>query len=304
MTSPTWDQYMLPVLQALRSGNPLSRRELYAAVAAVVGLDEPAMMEAVASGELRYQNRISWALTYLSKAGAVERPRRATYVLTERGRQLLGEGVPVTEARLSQFPEYREFLEQSRRRGAAPDGKPEPPGVPAEVTPEEAIDAASGVLRTSVEADLLAKIKAMDWRDFERLVTGHVLRAMGYGKDGRLDVTQATNDKGVDGIISQDPLGLDRIYVQAKKYDQGTVQAPEIHAFMGALMAHHGDRGVFITTSTFSKGAREQVAASSQHIELVDGERLAALMVTYEVGVQVKRRVPIYEVDEDFFEGF
>lgn len=303
MASPQWDQFRTAILQSLGSESPLTLYQLYDLVPGIVGLTEEEMQETIPSGQPRYKNRIGWMATYLVKAGAVTRTKRATFAITERGYRLLSEGGPITDDRLKQFPEFVDFL-HGTKGGSSEVSTANTSDSRVDETPEEAIQRAHLELRAVIEAELLSKLRVMPWRDFERLVTMHVLRAMGYGKDGSLNVTQATNDGGVDGIISQDPLGLDRIYVQVKRFDESTVHSPDIHKFMGALMSHHGDRGVFVTTSTFSKSAIQTAEASQQRIQLVDGERLARLMVTYEVGVQVTSRVPIYQLDEDFFEEF
>jgi restriction system protein len=130
-----------------------------------------------------------------------------------------------------------------------------------------------------------------------------VLSAMGYGKDGSLEGTAASRDGGIDGIISQDPLGLDRIYLQAKRFTGSSVQSQDVQAFIGALSTSHGDRGVFITTSIFTKGAREAADRSTVRIELIDGRQLVKLMVNYKVGVQPESETIVYKIDEDFFEG-
>lgn len=157
--------------------------------------------------------------------------------------------------------------------------------------------------RAVVQNELLERALAVSPTEFERLVL-HLLESMGYGKSGNLTPTAATGDAGIDGIISQDPLGLDRIYVQAKRYDiERVIHRPTIQAFVGALMGAQGDRGVFITTSSFSQGAKDEAEKVNARIELIDGSRLAQLMLRHGVGVQPESIVTLYQLDEDFFEG-
>lgn len=298
MASRTWDEYMRPVLQALGSGEPLSIADLYVDVAHIVGLGDDEMREIVPSGQPRYKNRIGWAATYLSKAGAIVRPKRATYAITERGRQLLSEGTPITEVRLTQFPEFREFVDASRRHAQQ---EPVLTGMVSDESPEEVIENAANQLQSILESELLERLLSITPYDFERLVL-KVLGAMGYGKDGSLERTPSSADHGIDGIISEDPLGLNRIYLQAKQFTDKSVQPTDIQAFMGALSTSHGDRGVFITTSRYTKGARETAERSTFRIELIDGQQLVKLMVKNGVGVQPKSVTTIYRIDDDFFE--
>jgi restriction system protein len=291
---------MGPVLQALENGSPLSLADLYAAVAVIVDLSEAEMREVIPSGQPRYKNRIGWAATYLGQAGAIERPQRGVYALTERGRRLLAEGVAITAARLSEFPEYREFVERSKR-SSGPRSGAAIEGAGVDVSPAEAIESAAEELRLILEAELLERLLAVDPYAFERLVL-RVLGAMGYGKDGSLESTSKSGDGGIDGIISQDPLGLDRIYLQAKRFTSGPVGSKDIQAFMGVLSMSHGDRGVFITTSTFTDSARQAADKSRSRIELIDGRRLVRLMVNNGVGVQPESVTTVYKIDDDFFE--
>jgi restriction system protein len=276
-------------------------KALYAKVALDMNLSAAIVQETIPSGQPRYQNRIGWAVMSLTRARALARPARGTYSLTDRGRDLLAEGRPVTDTRLLSFQEYANWQAQSKQ---ARSSSPEPSAVlPSDVaaSPEEIIEAADLQLRAALEADLLDRLLAVDPYAFERLVL-RVLEAMGYGKDGSLRGTSKSGDGGIDGIISQDPLGLDRIYLQAKRFSGGTVQPKDIQAFMGALSTSHGDRGVFITTSTFTHGARATAARGSFRIELIDGRQLVRLMVTYGVGVQPQFVTTVYKIDDDFFE--
>jgi restriction system protein len=206
---------------------------------------------------------------------------------------------------LRRFPSYREFRARSTRRKAAAVTEPAAAAAAAEesASPQDLLAQAVAENRAAVEGELLTRALALAPADFERLVI-RLLERMGYGRSGVVEHSGRTGDAGIDGIISQDPLGLDRIYVQAKAYapDQ-VVNRPTIQGFVGALMGAQGDRGVFITTSTFSGGARTEAERVNARIELIDGARLAALMVKHEVGVQAETVVTLHQVDEDFFEA-
>lgn len=200
---------------------------------------------------------------------------------------------------LEKFPAYVEFRKRTRDKGDAG---------PATLTdtaasPQDLLDQAVRENHDVVANELLSRALALPPLGFEDLVMA-LLEAMGYGQSGRVERTRASGDAGIDGIISQDPLGLDRIYVQAKRYETDRViQRPTIQSFVGALHQAHGDRGVFITTSSFSSGAREAAERDSFNIELIDGARLAKLMLRHQVGVQAEPPVTLFKVDEDFFES-
>lgn len=242
-------------------------------------------------------------MTYLFKAGAVRRPTRGHVEITDRGRSLLASGDPIRNSTLEQFPEYQEFFSKYRKRSVAKattqpvldaEGKSE--------SPDDLVARAELEARTALAHELLDRLRAIEPTQFERLVL-KLLGAMGYGTSGSLEHSGRSGDGGVDGIISQDPLGLDRIFLQAKRYAAvNVVQRPAIQGFVGALMGAQGDRGVFITTSSFSRGAVEEAARVNARIELIDGERLAELMMDYGVGVQPEAVVTLYGLDEDFFE--
>jgi len=267
----------------------------------MVSLSDAEMQETVPSGQPRYKNRIAWMATYLVKAGAVYRPKRATFAITERGQKLLAEGGPITQERLTQFPEFVEFLHGAKVD--QPGGiAPIDPVAAVDETPEETIDRLALDLRTILETELVEHVRSIEPLEFERLVL-KVLHGMGYGKDGSLNTTKASHDEGIDGIISEDPLGLDRIYMQAKRYQDGSnVGIRDVMAFIGALATHQGDRGVFITSSGFTSDAINAASKANARIELIDGKRLAKLMVDNQIGVQPRSVTTIYTLDDDFFE--
>lgn len=207
---------------------------------------------------------------------------------------------------LDAYPSYLEFKERTRERvgESAPTADA---GSQEEVaTPNDLLEKAVSTNRAAVEGEVLQAALRLSPAAFEDLVI-ELLRAMGYGGGhkgmGRLERTSSTGDAGIDGIISQDPLGLDRIYVQAKRYSEDRpIDRPRIHEFAGALLGKQGDRGVYITTSRFTEGARLEADRINARIELIDGRRLAQLLVEHGVGVQPEQVVTLYRLDEDFFE--
>ena len=246
-------------------------------------------------------NRVGWALTYLSQAGLVERPSRGHLQITPSGQDVLVRyGDRVDLKVLEQFPSYLEFRDRTREAKAGSD--PSVEHAAAEVSPEDLLATAVAENKAALEGELLKRALSLDPRGFELLVL-RLLAAMGYGKSGAVEHSGQSGDGGIDGIISQDPLGLDRIYLQAKQYaTDRTVGRPTLQAFAGALMSAQGDRGVFLTTASFTREAIEEARRVNLRIELIDGKRLAELMLRHGVGVQAKTSVTLYDLDEDFFE--
>lgn len=306
MSAPTWDQYMAPCLRVLQDGEVQRGRRIVEGAADLLGLTDEQRAIVIPSGQDQWVNRGNWALSYLNRVGAIERPSRAHYRITDVGRQLLAEhpdGITEKHLRaLSGDPNaphtWKAF--PSKRRTTAP---PEVAEESTVLDPEEQIAAGVARINEDVADQLLTRILAREPVFFEQAVLD-LLIAMGYGgAEGRATRTQLSRDGGIDGIVDQDALGLSRIYVQAKRYARDTaVQRPEIQAFVGALHGNQANQGVFITTGRFSAGAREFAASVPTRVVLIDGARLAGLMIRYEVGVQARRTVKIVEVDEDFFE--
>lgn len=297
---------MAPSLRVLSDGEIHRARDVCNAAADELGVPEEQRAELIPSGQPRYQNRGLWALSYLYRAKAVERPVRGQYRITDRGRRLLAEHpAGITEKDLRDLPDYVSPYQA--------DVAPATPTVPAISTTFEEAEAAKspeeqildGVERLSREiaAELLTRLYALTPEAFEQAVLDLIV-AMGYGgTQGKATRTQLSNDGGIDGIVDQDALGLSRVYIQAKRYAlDGSVGRPEIQAFVGALQGQQANQGVFITTAKFSSGAQAYAEAVPSRIVLIDGRRLAALMIRFGVGVQVKQTVQIVEIDEDAFE--
>lgn len=303
MTIPDFQTLMRPILAHLSDQDPCKSRAVKEAVADEFELTDEERARVLPSGRQRIiDNRVGWALTYLSQAGLVDRPQRGVVRITDTGLRVLADYPNRVDMKvLEQFPAYVKFRDRARGDKAETPVRPPPEENPA--SPQDLIEQAVVETRAVLEADLLKRALALTPTGFEDLVLA-LIEAMGYGKQGSVERTSGTGDAGVDGIISQDPLGLDRIYMQAKRYGTDRViDRPKIHEFAGALLGKQGDRGVYITTSSFSRGAREEAERLNARIELIDGQRLAQLLVDYGVGVQPESVVTIHRVDEDFFEG-
>lgn len=302
---PTWDQYMAPCLKVLADGEVHRSRPIVDGAADLLGVTDEQRQILIPSGQEQRVNRGTWALSYLARAGAAERPSRGRYRITEVGRKLLSEHPGgITEKHLRALS-GDENAPHAWRAFPSP-AQTAPPVVVEEASkldPEEQI--ASGVARINADVadQLLTRILAQEPVFFEQAVLD-LLMAMGYGgADGSATRTQLSNDGGIDGIVDQDALGLNRIYVQAKRYaEDSVIGRPSIQAFVGALAGNQASQGVFITTSRFSTDARTYADQVPTRVVLIDGERLTRLMIRYCIGVQVKRTVQIVEMDEDFFE--
>lgn len=301
VTLPSWHQFMIPVLRVQADGELRSPRQLKREVAEA-SLTEEQVAQVLPSGSPKADNRIGWAISYLYRIGALERPARGEYRISEVGTRLLADHPSgITEVQLRQYARPGDEWWMTKASGDAPQTTvvTETP----EVDPTEQVEEGIARIHADVAAELLTRLHANDPAFFEQAVLD-LLVAMGYGgADGAATRTQLSNDGGIDGIIDQDALGLSRVYVQAKRYALDTaVGRPEIQGFVGALHGQSANQGVFITTGRFSAGARTYAEGVSTRVVLVDGQRMAALMIRYGVGVQVRRTVQIVEVDEDFFE--
>ncbi|WP_291521516.1 restriction endonuclease [Branchiibius sp. NY16-3462-2] len=299
---PDFQTLMRPVLAYLGDDAIRRSRDVKDAMADEFALSDTEKAQLLPSGRQRtFDNRVGWALTYLSQAGLVERPNRGRVTITDDGRTALTNNPTRIDMKtLESYPAYLDFRERTRDKSATVVSTEEP--VTSTATPNDLIEQAVSTNRAAVEGEVLHAALALSPTGFEDLVI-RLLERMGYGRAGSVERTSASGDAGVDGIISQDPLGLDRIYVQAKRYaEDRTIERPRIHEFAGALLGKQGDRGVFITTSRFSSGAIQEAERINARIELIDGRRLAELLVAYGVGVQADQTVTLYRLDEDFFE--
>jgi restriction system protein len=263
-------------------------------------LSEEEQRELLPSGKQSLlANRVGWASTYLKKAGLLKAPRKGRVYITDRGKAVLAEHNGVIDRHfLERFEEFREF--KNFRRNSKP-GSVEPTTDDDSETPEEALETAYKRLTNTLASDLLERIVEQPPDFFEKLVV-ELLVAMGYGgslKDAGQKVGR-TGDGGIDGIIKEDRLGLDFVYIQAKRWN-GSVGRPEIQKFVGALQGKNSHKGVFITTGTYSREAREFAESVSTNVVLIDGDELAALMIDYDIGVTSEATYKLKRVDNDFF---
>jgi len=292
---------MLPVLR-IAAGGETSVPLVEAQLVAKLGLTEAEREQMLPSGKQRLlHNRIHWAKFYLGKAGLLETPRRGRFALSAAGRAVL-EHPPdhIDNHYLQAFPSFQEFYRRNNEDGAAQAmGNAEPPTA----TPEEVVEAAYNTVHEALGAELLDRILSNSPGFFEGLIVD-LLVSMGYGGSRRSAAEQLgkSGDGGVDGVINEDLLGLDRVYVQAKRYAPGSaVGRPEVQAFTGSLVGLGASKGVFVTTSTFSAPAVEFAARIPQRVILIDGERLTRLMIEHGVGVRTSRVLEFKRLDEDFF---
>lgn len=291
---------MAPVLNVFNGDEVIGVRELRHAAITTMGLSDAQVSEQMGSGQSRVENRIGWAISHLFHAKALERPTRAQYRITDIGRQLRDQHPGgISASTIESYADPDDVFWTGREKQAT-DLQEE---VVPDLDPIEQIELGIARIHDEVTSELLQRLIGKDWAFFEQAVVDLIV-AMGYGgADTSAVRTQLTNDGGIDGIIDQDVLGLSSVYVQAKRYalDQ-SVGRPDIQGFVGAIHGQRASQGVFITTGKFSQGARTYAASIQDRVVLIDGARLAALMLRYRVGVQVRRTVDIVEIDEDFFE--
>jgi restriction system protein len=298
---PDFQTFMRPLLAHHEDGEEHEIGTTRSALADEFGLSDEDRAERIPSGRVTtLQNRVGWAATYLFRAGLLERPRRAHYRITARGKETLNEHPErIDLAVLRQFEEFEE-VRKAGKSGAAEETSDE--GSAEVETAEERIDAGYQELRSALIADLLDRVREGDWDSFERLVL-KVLRAMGYGgPEGAIErLGGHGSDGGVDGVIREDALGLELIYIQAKAWQDRTVGRPDIQQFIGALHGRQANKGIFITTSKFSPEAQEYADGVSSRVILIDGPRLAELMIDHNVGVTTRDTYEIKEVDLSYF---
>lgn len=302
MAIPKYDQLMLPLMKLLKiQHEPIRIAEAARMLADNSGLTENELAQTLPSGKYIFADRVSWAKTYLVKAGLIHQPKRGYCELSKRGKELdltlLDQINNEYLMRFEGFFEFKKGMKNTRNLGNQQTGLELEE---VEQTPLESIELKTELLENEIKQELLDLIKANNPAFFERLVVD-LLVAMGYGGSHQ-DAAQAigkTNDGGIDGIISEDRLGLDKIYIQAKRW-QGTIGRPDIQQFNGALIDQGAKKGVFITTSSFSKEAIE--SAKKSGIVLIDGDRLTSLMIEFGLGVTIERSFHVYRIDSDRFE--
>jgi restriction system protein len=302
MAIPKYNLLMLPMLRFAADGKEHSLRDAIAWLEDEFSLTTDERTQLLPSGrQTTLANRAGWASTYLRKAGLLQMTRRGFFRITEQGEALLAKNPgEITDQTLLQYPAFKSFWEQKGIEKTQTTTTEETS--PANETPEELIDSANQTLRASLATEILDTLKACSPAFFEEAVVD-LLVAMGYG-GSRRDAGQAigqSGDGGVDGVINEDRLGLDAIYVQAKRWDQSTVGRPEIQKFAGALQGQRARKGIFITTSTFSKDALEYTSKIDTRIILIDGTKLAQYMIDFNVGVTTTATYYLKKIDSDYF---
>lgn len=302
MSIPDFQTIMLPLLTLVSDGSEYRFRDVVDAMVKQFRLSEEERLELLPSGRApKFANRVGWATTHLFKAGLIERPRRGYLTITERGLSVIDEAPDSVNLKfLDRYPEHVSFrnkndvaVSESVQVARQPD---------EESTPVETIEEAFRTLRSSLAEEILQQIKECSPEFFERLVVDLLVK-MGYGGT-RAEAGKAvgkSGDGGIDGIINEDRLGLDVIYIQAKRWE-ATVGRPEIQQFAGALQGRKARKGVFITTSSFSKAAVTFAHDIESSIVLIDGDMLGGLMIDHDVGVTLETSYVIKRVDSDYFD--
>lgn len=301
MSIPDFQSVMLPLLQYAGDGKEHSLREAITYLADVFNLSDEEKKELLPSGQQAvFDNRVGWTRTHLKKAGLLQDPKRGFFQITERGKEVLSQNPAEINLKfLNQFPEFIEFKTSKKD-----NDKSELIEITeiSETTPQESIEFGYQKIRKELELELLNRVKSCSPDFFERLVVDLLVK-MGYG-GSRRDAGRAigkAGDGGIDGIIKEDKLGLDIVYIQAKRWDNTVVGRPEIQKFVGALHGQRARKGVFITTSKFSQDAREYVSIIDSKIVLIDGQELAQLMIDNHVGVSTVSIYEIKKIDSDYF---
>jgi restriction system protein len=308
MAVPDFQFFMLPLLNELADGQEHKLQDLYVVLAQRANLSEEDKNELLPSGKQRvFHNRIGWARTYLKKAGLLDAVKLGVFVITEDGKTLLKTNpIKINKATLAQFSLFQEWQNGT----SDPSIKPIQNSVPllghesdTSMSPTDQMEASFGIIQSELSDEILTLIRECSPRFFETLVVDLML-AMGYGgwsKDSG-KATQYSSDGGIDGVINEDPLGLDTIYLQAKRYrESNTVGRPDIQAFSGALDMQRARKGVFITTSKFSSDALDYVQRIEKKIVLIGGQQLAEMMIKYNLGVSVKNTYQVKNIDTDYF---
>ncbi|MFZ4604354.1 MAG: restriction endonuclease [Caulobacterales bacterium] len=305
MKIPDYQTLMKPALMATADGADHTLRSLIEAMATTFALSPEDAAALLPSGrQTIIANRVGWAITHLHKCLLLERTARATYRITDRGREVLAENPERVDLRyLSRFPELAKFLNSSSESSGVDASSAVAAATATTTTPDERIDAALREIEDALRQTIIERIMSASPVFFERLVLD-LLVAMGYGEPEGSRHLGAPGDGGVDGVINLDRLGLDKVYVQAKRYAEGNrVSRPDIQSFFGALEMYGTTRGVFVTTSSFSTEARNFASGvKSKNIVLIDGEQLAGLLIAHNVAVRSDRQIVVKKLDEDYFE--
>lgn len=301
MSVPDFQSFMLPLLQFTGDGKEHNMNEAREYLADYFSLSDDDLAEKLPSGrQATFTNRVSWAKVYLARAGLLDTPQRGLFIITELGQSVLAENIDYLGVKvLNRFPAFRQFHQP--KKDCQENGPSDTEVKPLSATPEEILEETYQQLKDDIADELLKLIKNNSPEFFEKLVV-ELLVKMGYGGSVKEagKATKRTNDEGIDGIIKEDRLGLDAIYLQAKKWEN-TVSRPEIQKFVGALHGQRAKKGVFITTSQFSSGAVEYASNIDPKIVLINGGELVNLMIDHGLGVTSKVVYDVKKIDTDFF---
>lgn len=292
MEIPKFHETFIPILKVLENGETLQSREMYRKVIDkfYTGLSKEQLEQTTKSGDILINNRIAWGKSYLKKGRFIEFPKRGYVRITEKGKKHSASNLTLNEVESSE--NFLEFYNEEDQK------KETTPSRVQNASPQDLIDEGFKAIEIQLKDELLEKLKEMDPYYFEKVIL-ILLKRMGYGD---FVETSKTGDGGIDGIINEDKLGLDKIYIQAKRYGENKVREKDIRNFIGA-MSGDTQKGVFVTTSNFDKGAVKKANDAHHTIILIDGHKLVDLMHEFNVGVQIKTPYEVKEIDIDFFDG-
>ena len=302
MAIPKFEDFLYPFLLQLKDADMSNKNIREKLIGHFSLTDEDLQMKTKGGSAYQIDDRIGWCRQWLRRALFIEIPEKGVYRITKRGADYLKTHSDLRQADLLEYPEYAAYAGISSEKKTS--GKGEVESTSEELTPTEQLEAAMKKINDDLAADILQKAREMSPAKFEQLVLD-LLLAMGYGGTNKdlAKVTPISHDNGVDGIIPEDALGLDKIYIQAKRYKEGLpVSKPEIHQFIGALSEQKASKGVYVTTSNFTQGAKESVNKAASKIVLIDGIALAQYMIEFNVGVSTRKSYEIKRLDTDYFE--
>lgn len=296
---------MLPILEWLKDGAVRTNKDAREKMIEVFNISQEDLDEKYSKGDSRFNGRVNWALTFLRQAGLTSTSGRGHHVITAEGQALLAEGIKSLDEKelITRFgnvsPQFFFGTKEKKTKTGAADTSTDTHAV----DPEESIHDAVRQMEEALISELLERVKKISPADFEKLVV-QLLVKMGYGgsMEDAATITKYSGDEGIDGIIKEDILGLDSIYIQAKRYSDGAIGRPTLQAFVGALSPHHAKKGVFITTSTFSNQAKEYAKAAEARIILIDGHQLCKYMLQFNLGVSTREVIEIKTIDSDYFD--
>lgn len=295
MSIPKYDEMYNDVLNVLKDKKEHTISEIRDYIIKVYKISEIEQKEVLSSGRNLFTNRVGWTATYLKKAGAITSSRRGVFSITNEGLKLVKQNIKIDNNELSKFESFIEF------KGEIHNKKENIKNEEEKFTPQEEIENAIIKLNLELESELLQEILNQS-SDFLENLAIKLITKMGYGKIENSFVTPKTNDEGIDGIVLEDELGINTIYIQTKRFDRdNSVSRPELQKFVGAMAGKNARKGVFITTSYFAKPAVEY--AKNQNVILIDGNKLVKLMIKYNVGCYTETEYKIKKLDLDFFEN-